>query len=278
MCSIEEAWAGQTFSGKPVSSQGDLHKAYMSLPDDIMTHNNQFSMKANNEPQSSNLSRGINSKYSREPRVPNINRNSNNANIKFSSTMPPIDNYGGLNPRPQYMEIYDKAAPLPNMLGEQFTDINNAYDVSPTLNNFMQNQNGNNGKNGMNNELLLEDIPEEIDIVNNKYIKKNNQNNQNNQNKNYFSNIRTPNRYDSSDKKYNDSDEYINSLESRNDISSSEHQQILFILQQVISKLDKIESDLHHHKSRNMHDIILYILIGMLISFILYSVFTSMKK
>ena len=278
MCSIEEAWAGQTFSGKPVSSQGDLHKAYMSLPDDIMTHNNQFSMKANNEPQSSNLSRGINSKYSREPRVHNINRNSNNANIKFSSTMPPIDNYGGLNPRPQYMEIYDKAAPLPNMLGEQFTDINNAYDVSPTLNNFMQNQNGNNGKNGMNNELLLEDIPEEIDIVNNKYIKKNNQNNQNNQNKNYFSNIRTPNRYDSSDKKYNDSDEYINSLESRNDISSSEHQQILFILQQVISKLDKIESDLHHHKSRNMHDIILYILIGMLISFILYSVFTSMKK
>ena len=260
MCSIEEAWAGQTFSGKPVSSQADIRKAYMSLPDDITTHNNQFSMKAYNEPQPTSLSRGINSKYSREPRVPNINQNSNDASIDFSSTMLPIDNYGGLKPRPKYMEIYDKAAPLPNMTGEQFTDINNAYDVSPTLSNFM------------NLELLREDKPEEISIVNTKY------NNKQNQNKNEFSNIRTPNRYDSSDKHYTDSDEYTNNLETKNSISSSEYQQIFFILQQLVTKLDKIESDLHYQKSRNMHDVILYILIGMLISFILYSMFTSMKK
>ena len=258
MCSIEEAWAGQTFSGKPVSSQADIRKAYMSLPDDVMTHNNQFSMKANNEPQPSSLARGINSKYSRTPRVPIINRNSNDANINFSSTMPPPDNYGGIKPRPPYMEIYDKASPMPNMSGEQFTDIHNAYNVSENLNNFMQ------------NELLHEDTNEEINIVNNKYTNK--------KNKNDFSNIKTRNRYNSSDKNSSHEDEYLNTLDTINNISSNEHQQILFILQQVITKLDKLERDLHHHQSRNTYDIILYILIGMIISFILYSMFSSMKK
>jgi len=261
MCSIEEAWAGQTFSGKPVVSQGDIHKAYMSLPDDVMTHNNQFSMKANNEPRPSSLSRGINSKYSREPRVPNINRNSNDANINFSSTMPPIDNYGGLKPRPDYMEIYDKEVPMPVMTGEQFTDISNAYDVSPTLNNFMQRDNfGNNSNN--NNSLLNQDIPDDSNMVNIKYNNKQ-------LNKNDFSNVKVGNRYNSSD---NDS------IDSNNMSSSANDAQVLMILQQVLSKLDKIERDLHHNQSRNMYDIVLYILIGMILAFILYSMFSGMKK
>ena len=258
MCSIEEAWAGQTFSGKPVISQGDIHKSYMSLPDDITTHNNQFSMKASNEPQPTSLSRGLNSKYSREPRVPNINRNSNNANIKFSSTMPPSDNYGGLKPRPDYMEIYDKSEPMPNMSGEQFTDINNAYDVSSTVNNFMQRG----MSNDTNDQLMNEDTYEENDIVNIKYNnKQNNHNNYNNQNKNDFSNVKVSSKYNSSNSNFDD---------SRNVISSSDTQ-VLIILQQLLNKLDKIERDLHHHQSRNMYDIILYILIGMILAFILYS-------
>jgi len=262
MCSIEEAWAGQTFAGKPVSSQADIHKAYMSLPDDIMTHNNQFSMKANNEPQPSSLSRGLNSKYSREPRVPNINRNSNDANINFSSTMPPNDNYGGLKPRPDYMEIYDKNAPMPSMLGEQFSDINNAYNVSPTVNNFMQN--------GMQNELLNEDTYEESIIVNNKFNNKLN----NKENKSEFSNIRMHNKYNSS----NSNDMNNNNNSDSISYISSNNAQVLFILQQVISKLDKIERDLHHQNSRNMYDIILYILIGMILAFIIYSMFSGMRK
>ena len=262
MCSIEEAWAGQTFSGKPVSSQGDLRKAYMSLPDDIMTHNNEFSMKSNNIPQPSSLSRGINSKYSREHRVPNISRNSNNANINFSSTMPPYNNYEGVEPRPQYMEIYDKAAPSPNMVGENFNDINSAFDVSSDLNEFMTNS--------KHNQLLDEDTLEEINIVNSKYTNKKNKNN--------FSNIKQSSKYNSSDKTSSDSDEYINTLNTINTVSSSEHQQILFILQQVITKLDKMERELHIQQSRNMYDIILYILIGMILSFILYSVFSGLKK
>ena len=262
MCSIEEAWAGQKFSDKPVSSQGDLRKAYMSLPNDIMTHNNEFSMKSNNIPQPSSLSRGINSKYSREHRVPNIIRNSNNATINFSSTMPPYNNYEGVEPRPKYMEIYDNATPSPNIVGEQFNDINSAFDVSSDLNEFMQKS--------AQNELLAEDTNEEINIVNSKYTNK--------KNKNDFSNIKQSSKYNSSDKNSGDSNEYIDTINSINTISSNEHQQILFILQQVIIKLDKMERELHIQQSRNTYDIILYILIGMILSFILYSVFSSLKK
>ena len=281
MCSIEEAWAGQTFSGKQVSSQSDIHKSYMALPDDITNHNNQFSLKSNNAPPPRDLTRGINSKYSREPRVPNINRkidNSNNSgisdnsNINFSSIMPPLDNYGGIKPRPAYMEIYDKSVPMPVMSGERFTNIENAFEVSNTVNNFMQS--------GMNNELLNEGTSEEFDIINNKISVKERQNeNNNNNNNNNFTNIKQTSKYNSSDRvNYNDESSNVSSNASSN-VSSNETQ-ILIILQQILDKLDKldkIERDLHSHQSRNMYDIILYIIMGMILSFILYSICIKIK-
>ena len=255
MCSIDEAWAGQTFGGKPVVSQSDIHNAYMSIPDDIMTHNNQFSLKYNGE-QKPSLSRGINSKLSREARVPKINRNIDNGTINFSSTMPPYNNYGGINPRPDYMQIYDTAGPSPIMSGEQFTDISNAYNVSNTVNDFMSR-----GEADFNS-LLSEDTETDRRIVNTKI---NNKNMQNKNNMNNFANIKQHNKYDSSDSE----DSNIN-----NDT------QILIILQQVINKLDSLEYNmqaLHHHKAKNMYDIILYIIFGMILSFILCSIFTSKK-
>ena len=255
MCSIDEAWAGQSFGGKPVVSQSDIHKSYMSLPDDITTHNNQFSLKYNEEPKSRDLSRGINSKLSREPRVPKINRNSDNGNINFSSTMPPYNNYGGIDPRPDYMEIYDNSLPAPIMSGEQFTDINNAYKISNTLKDFM--------KRGDNNMLLNEDNDTDRKIINNKF---------NNSKLNNFTNIKKQSKYDSSD----NSEIYNNN----SNIESSNDTQILIILQQIISKLDSLEHNmqsLHHHKSKNMYDIILYIIFGMILSFLLFSILSSKK-
>ena len=255
MCSIDEAWAGQTFSGKPVVSQSDIHNSYMSIPDDIMTHNNQFSFKYNGE-QKPSLSRGINSKLTREARVPKINRNSNNANINFSSTMPPYNNYGGLNPRPDYMKIYDTAGPSPIMIGEQFSDISNAYTISNDANDFMKR-----GEAELNN-LLNEDTEIENKIVNTKY------NNKKMNNMNNFENIKQPSKYNSSD-----GNSYGN--------SSSNDTQLLIILQQVINKLDSLEYNIqslhNNNKTKNMYDIILYILFGMILSFILCSIFSSKR-
>jgi hypothetical protein len=267
MCSIDEAWAGQDFGGKPVTSQGDLHKAYMSLPDDIMSRNNKFTINNPNEPQPRDLTRGINSKYSREPRVPSTVRNSSNANINISSQMPPLNNYGGLNPRPAYMEIYDKSDPMPVMVGEQFTDIDSAFNVSNSVSNFMNRGISKENMNTTHNTLLDEDTEDDRIMFNTKYTNKQNENN-----KNEFTNVRVSNKYNSSD---NDSNSDRN---NDSNISNQDNTQVLLILQQVLSKLDNLERTLHHQQSRNMYDIVLYILIGMLLAFIIFSIYSSMKR
>ena len=72
---------------------------------------------------------------------------------------------------------------------------------------------------------------------------------------------------------------FINTKTNRvlyeNTISNMQFQ---MTLQSILMKLDKIENDMNHNQSRNMYDISLYILIGMIISFMLYSIVSSMKK
>lgn len=277
MCSIEEAWAGQTFEGKNVVSQADMHNTYMSLPDNALTRDNEFSISNKNQQQPRSLSRGINSKYSREPRIPNKNHNINNADISISSQMPKINNYGGLEPLPSYMSIYNQSnqsnesnqsnqsnqsnhpypLPIPTKSGEQFTDINNAYNVSKTLSNFMDTNITKYNKK-LDYNLLNEDTEEDINIINNKF------NNIENK-KDKFINVN------------NDHDNHKNVTD--NDMH--EMQQILQMQQMlslILNKIEKIEQSLNTHNKKNMYDIILYIMIGMLLSFIFYSILSSMRK
>mgnify|MGYP006169041663 CR=1 FL=1 len=133
MCSIEEAWAGQDFENKPVVSQADTHNAYMSLPDNVFHRGNDFNLNEPNKPKSRELTRGINSKYSREPRVPKMIKNTNDVTMNISSQMPPLNNYGGLEPLPSFMTIYDNyAIPLTayiayNMLSLEDSDPKNLF-------------------------------------------------------------------------------------------------------------------------------------------------------
>lgn len=242
MCSIEEAWAGQSFSDKPVSSQSDIHNAYMHIPDNLLTRNNEFSVSNPNDPQVRENTRGINSKYSRQPRVPNMNHNSDNASVNISSVMPSLDNYGGINPKPSYMDIYDKSNsdPIPMMLSkDNFNNLENAFKVSDNVNRFMN-----------TNNLQKQDTSEEIDVINNKF-------------KNRNDNSITSNNFTDT------------SSSTDNTISNMQFQ---MTLQTILMKLDKIENDMHNNQSRNMYDISLYILIGMIISFMLYSIFSNIKK
>ena len=43
-------------------------------------------------------------------------------------------------------------------------------------------------------------------------------------------------------------------------------------LQDIIHRLDSLEREMKHNNNRNVYDIVLYILVGMLISFIIYSI------
>ena len=127
-----------------------------------------------------------------------------------------------------------------------------------------------------NDELLNEDTSEERNIIN---IKNNNKQN-NKQNKNEFLNIKPSSKYNSSDRM----NKYSESSESSDDTYSNE--QVLIILQQVISKLNKMEQTINNinhfnnqnnNQSRNMYDIILYIIIGMILAFMLFSICSSIK-
>ena len=250
MCSIEEAWAGQTFAGKPVSSQSDIHNAYMHIPENLLTRNNEFSISNPNEPQLREGTRGINSKYSRQPRVPNMSRNTDNASVNISSVMPPIDNYGGLNPRPAYMQIYDKSGdPMQNMLSkDNFNNLENAFKVSDTVNRFMNTNSVNDATGGSSNSnnLLNEDTYEDEQFLNTKIKNRNN-------NSNFTDTTAT-------------------------DTINANNLQFQMMLQSILMKLDNMENEMNHRQSRNMYDISLYILIGMIISFILYSLVSGIKK
>jgi len=249
MCSIEEAWAGQKFDGKLTSSQGDIHNNYMSLPDNALNRNNEFNVSNPNQPQSRNLIRGVNSKYSREPRVPNKMKSINDMNLTLSSDMPEHNPYVGLEPLPSYMDIYNKndAAnqqqqqyPRPVSTGEHFTDINNAFNISDTLDNFMSRN---------NSDLLNEDNSDDQKVLNNKF-----------NNKNKFKNVNIDNNTDT-DTIYNN--KTILNIES--------------LLVDILNKINKLEKDLHHNNKKNVYDIILYVLTGMLLSFIIYSIVSGMK-
>jgi len=301
MCSIEEAWAGQDFENKPVVSQADTHNAYMSLPDNVFHRGNDLNLNEPNKPKSRELTRGINSKYSREPRVPKMVKNTNDVSMNISSQMPPLNNYGGLEPLPSFMTIYDNKAihtqphstqptmsvPQPTTTGDHFTDIDNAFQTSKLMNNFMGV-----GRNHLNNEqenfddnLINQNTSEEDSIINRKFeIKKNRKNKK----KSKFSNINSKNNNNDYDNEYNEyennneNNEYENN-ENDNEDNTNENNQMIKqndvhiekILLSIINKLNQMDENLHLYQKRNMYDIILYIIIGMLLSFVIYS---AMRK
>lgn len=242
MCSIEEAWAGQSFEGRTVTSQADLRRKYMAVPDELLERNNEFSV-GRTDPTPRDSSRGLNSRLSREPRIPNVQRATADANMQFSSAMSNQSTYGGLEPRPGYMSIYDNAdkqMPQPvNTNGtERFNnnDINNAFMVSNTVDKFM------------NNPLLDEDNDEDRMMLEKKF-------NQQNRNSNSFTNNANTNTNTNNNANNNITDVTNNFQKS---------------LMEILHRLDRIENQIKHNSQRNMYDIVLYILIGLLIAFIVY--------
>ena len=169
MCSIEEAWAGQTFEGRTVTSQSDIRRKYMAVPDELLERNNEFSI-GRNEPTPRDSSRGLNSKFSREPRIPNVQRATADANMQFSSVMSNESTYGGLEPRPGYMSIYDNA------------DKQNANVSSNGM--MMSQPSITNGAERFNNEMnhLLNEDNDEDRMMLEKKFNKQNRNNSNNSN------------------------------------------------------------------------------------------------
>jgi hypothetical protein len=250
MCSIDEAWAGQNFAGKRVVSQGDFHKSYMSLPENAFLRNNEFNVIEPKMPQSREQTRGINSQLTQETRLPNIYRSGADYDMNISSVMPPKLSYTGLQPLPAYMSSYGDG-PTPN-IKDKFNNIENAFNVSDTVNNFMSM--------GMKNELLEEDTNDERQIINNKFSNLRN-------NETHMESANGTRMNSNISKKNNRNNEDFDDI-------NNEYLQFQVALQTILSKLNTIETQLNNNSmnmNRNLYDIALYVLIGMLISFIFLS-------
>ena len=164
-------------------------------------------------------------------------------------------------------------------------EINNAFQTSKLMNNFMGV-----GRNHLNNEqenfddnLINQNTSEEDSIINRKFeIKKNRKNKK----KSKFSNINSKNNNNDYDNEYNNNtiedNEYENN-ENDNEDNTNENNQMIKqndvhiekILLSIINKLNQMDENLHLYQKRNMYDIILYIIVGMLLSFVIYS---AMRK
>jgi len=253
MCSIEEAWAGQNFDGYRVQSQADLRRKYMPISDDMLTRNNEFTV-TKKEPVSRMANQGINTKMVRPLQVAapaagygntELGINGMGMNVSFADNNQPMDNYGGLEPRPGYMSIYDNATeqglPMPTQTQAQagrssFGDINQAFQVSPTVERFMARGGGNDS-----NPLLNENSNDDQLIL---YKKLNPSTGNNTNDKNGTENTQT---------------------------LQSQVAQIQSSLKDILARLERVESEMHTAGTRNMYDMVLYILVGMLIAFIFYS-------
>ena len=244
MCSIEEAWAGQTFDGYRVQSQADLHRKYMPIADNLLTRNDEFSI-AKKEPAPRSGMQGVNTKMVRPLHVPQQPHTDNNMNISFTDNYMPVDNYGGLEPRPGYMSIYDNAGqglsmPMPQQTQatpgrSAFGDINQAFQVSPTVERFMAR--GGDNSNPLQNENTNDD---RLVLA----------------------------------RKFNSADTAVDNNQLATTTTASHLaglSQVQASLQDILARLDRVEQALHHGPSRNMCDMVLYILVGMLIAFIIYS-------
>jgi len=266
MCSIEEAWAGQSFEGRKVQSQADLHRKYMPISDNLLERNNEFSI-GRNEPQTREGTRGINTKQLPQSSYSNPMSSSmsnpmgddysRNMQVQFGNNAPIASNYGGLEPRrdvvpctkalsgfrPSYMSIYDNAnmpMPMPSMttMGgkDNFNDINQAFTVSKTVDRFM-NQNREYDNNNVNdvNVLLNEDNDMDKKVLQQKFIG-------------------------------------LNNNEQFNNTQNTQNIQFQKTLQDILQRLDNLETRMQNNNTRNMYDMVLYILVGMLISFIIYAI------
>jgi hypothetical protein len=247
MCSIEEAWAGQLFEGRKVQSQADLHRKYMPISDNLLERNNEFSI-GRNEPQSREGTRGINTKQLSSNNINDdysSNMQSGNLKVNFENNISPSSTYRGLNQRPSYMSIYDNASenvPMPSMtrIGgkENFNDINQAFTVSKTVDRFMnQSQQHNNNNVDDINVLLNEDNDMDRKILNKKFNMLN-------------------------------SEQFNNTSTNQNTDTSQFHKSF----QDILQRLEHLESRMNDNNTRNMYDMVLYILVGMLIAFFIYAI------
>lgn len=294
MCSLEEAWgSNNTFQGEKVYSQGDVHNQYMNTPENLNYPSMNHGPMTKSLPNKNRFSRGVHSKLSRTPRMnpqEYKNRGQNgNGNGSVDVTVTP--DYSAMNQemrsdRPNYLDLFPKPAdmipsadkyplpvktnvpqPLNTTENEEFTPWDEAFEVSSTVDHFMNN--------GLNNP---EDITEEEEqgVYGDEYRK-----------------------YDKTDDVYHrdvdarkqkiakrsvvhssTSDDRANVYDS--DAATTKHyhdqKEVLLLLNKIISRINTLEKKIKTQPSYTKSDVAIYAIVASIVSIVVFILVNKIIK
>jgi hypothetical protein len=259
MCSLEDAWGTTVFMGSDVETQSDDRVNCMKTPDNLLYPKNNYDLSPLTKPlpNKNQYTRGVQSCYSRKQRVPNTVHEVRGGNGDITVSINPSLHQKGNSNTPLLNEInesyYD---PHPTTNDNNLTDINNAFHVSGTVDRFMNM--------GMN----MSDGPAPINYsynVNKSWQDTSDISRLNRHVDTYGGNENLPYEADSSV-------EAVETMENNMSIQQlkTDNEEVIKLLGDVLHKLDVLEHKINNNKAVNIHDMILYMIVLVLVITVLF--------
>ena len=258
MCSIEEAWAGQLFDGHPVQSQADLHIKYMPICDNLLSPNNYSGCYSKPQQRIKGMNTQTTAKQTLQQIQPGNNSNNNNnsngvirSQTRKNNNNNKNNNKINSNSNSKTTSTNSTQYPIPSFSQhntfEKFAQISNNTDntLDNNTDNTLDDNNNNNDDDYDNNDLLNEDNEDERTIIQKK-----------------FNNISMTN--------YNNQD--VKALQNNNLANQTNDIETNTLLNDINKRLIKLEHDVHTTKTRNLYDMILFIIMGILLAFIIHAI------
>ena len=252
MCSLEDAWGTTEFMGSEVETQSDDRENCMKTTDNLFFPQNGYDLSPLTKPLpgKNKYTRGMHSCYSRKQRTPNNVHQVRGGNGDMSVQISPILNQKGGNNTPLLNEInesfYDPH-PIANDSG--LTELDNAFHVSGTVDRFMNM--------GMN----MSDNPAPINYsqnVNNSW--------QDTSNPDRFN--RHVDTHGGSESLPYEADQSVESMTVEQ--LKTDNEEVIKLLGDVLHKLNRLEQKVNNDKAVNIHDMILYMIVVVLVITILF--------
>jgi len=252
MCSLEDAWGTTVFMGSEVETQSDDRENCMKTPDNLFFPKNDYDVSPLTKPlpNKNKYTRGMHSCYSREVRTPSKIHQVRGGNGDMDVRISPILNQKGGNNTPLLNKInesfYD---PHPIANDGKLTDLNDAFTVSNTVDRFM------------NMGMDMTSKPEPINYshnVNNSWHDTSDPSRMN----------RHIDTYGGSESLPYEADESVEKMTVEQ--IRSENEEVIKLLGDVLNKLDRLEQKVNTNKEVNIHDMILYMIVVILVITVLF--------
>lgn len=252
MCSLEDAWGTTVFMGAEVETQSDDRVNCMKTPDNLFFPKNDYDVSPLTKPlpNKNKYTRGTQSCYSRRQRIPNKVHEVRGGNGDMTVGINTIQHQKGNSNTPLLNEInesfYD---PHPMTNDGRFTNVNDAFQVSGTVDRFM------------NMGMDMSDDPLPINYsqnVNNSWPDTSDPSRLNRHVDTYGGNENLPQVEDHGV-------EHMTVEQIKQD-----NEEVIKLLGDVLEKLDRLENKVNNNKAVNVHDMILYMIVVVLVITVLF--------